>query len=183
MGVYGSYKGARELVQMGRISHAPRLLCVQQETCAPLVRAFSEGSPDCKPEHVVARPTGIAKAILRGDPRRVYPYVRHIVLESGGTMAAVSEAEIREARTMIRELEGLDPCFSAAAAFAGLLQRVRKDQFPKGDVVVVNLTGGDRPEDPNDAAPPLQPYWLRRGAGGWEPEDSSDPRTSVVWPS
>jgi hypothetical protein len=96
-------------------------------------------------------------------------------------MAAVSEAEIREARTMIQELEGVDPCFSASTAFAGLLHLVRRDQFPKGDVVLVNLTGGDRPEDPTSTVPPLKPYWLRRGAGGWEPEDASDPRTAEVW--
>jgi threonine synthase len=176
MGVYGTYKGARELVQMGKITRLPRLLCVQQETCAPLVRAFSEGSPDCRPEHVVARPTGIAEAILRGDPRRVYPYVRHIVLESGGTMTAVSEAEIREARTMILELEGVDACFSASTAFAGLLKLVRKDQFPKNDTVLVNLTGGDRPR-----AAASKPYWLQRSGTGWAPEDLSDPRTPVVW--
>ncbi len=182
MGVYGCYKGARELVSMGRIARAPRLLCVQQETCAPMVRAFSEGSLTCNPEHVVARPTGIAKAILRGDPRRAYPYVRHIVLESGGTMTAVSEKEIREARVMIRELEGVDACFSASTAFAGLRKLVREGHFPKDDLVLVNLTGGDRP-DPTTPSASLEPYWLTRGRAGWEPENRSDPRTPVVWPA
>jgi threonine synthase len=183
MGVYGSYKGARELVQMGKIARPPRLLCVQQETCAPLVRAFLEGSPECRADHVVARPFGIAKAILRGDPRRVYPYVRDIVLESKGTMSQVSEAEIREARTMILELEGVDACFSASAAFAGLLKLVRNGAFPREDTVLVNLTGGDRPDDTREQAPHLVPYWLRRKGEHWEPEDPSDPRTPKVWPT
>jgi threonine synthase len=181
MGVYGCYKGARELAAMGRIARPPKLLCVQQESCAPLVHAFLEGSPECRQDHVVPRPSGIAKAILRGDPRRAYPYVRNVVLESGGTMCSVSEREIREARTMIRELEGLDPCFSASTALAGLRKLVAGGHFPTGDSVLVNLTGGDRPEDGADSRH-LDPYWLRRGPNGWEPEDPSDARTAVVWP-
>src|SRR5690606_3973394 len=39
MGVYGTYKGAQELRSLGRIERLPRLLCVQQESCAPMVRA------------------------------------------------------------------------------------------------------------------------------------------------
>src|SRR5436190_13006565 len=44
MGVYGVYKGARELQAMGRTKSLPRLMCVQQQSCAPMVRAFEEGS-------------------------------------------------------------------------------------------------------------------------------------------
>lgn len=73
MGVYGTYKGAKELLQMNRIPRLPRLLCVQQESCAPMARAFFGGSGTIRPEHRVARPTGIADAILRGDPTRAYP--------------------------------------------------------------------------------------------------------------
>ena len=43
MGVYGTYKGAKELRDIGHIDRAPKLLCVQQETCAPLVRAYQDG--------------------------------------------------------------------------------------------------------------------------------------------
>jgi threonine synthase len=148
MGVYGTYKGAREMTSMGRIERPPRLLCVQQDTCAPMVRAFEEGSETIKPHHVVHRPTGIAQAILRGDPTRAYPYVRAIVAQSGGTFTSVSEAQIREARTMIEEYENLSPCFSASAAFAGLTRLVRENRFPVTDTVVVNLTGSDRPVRP-----------------------------------
>src|SRR5581483_748360 len=97
MGVYGTYKGARELLRLGRIPRVPRLLCVQQDTCAPMVRAFEDGSPVIRPGDIVERPTGIATAILRGDPSRAYPYVREIVLESRGRFVAVAETEIRDA--------------------------------------------------------------------------------------
>jgi threonine synthase len=162
MGVYGTYKGARELLAIGHIDRLPKLLCVQQESCAPLVRAYQEGCGAIMPHHVVKRPHGIAEAILRGDPSRVYPYVKDIVVESGGDFSSVSETEIREARAMAEELEGVSPCFSASTALAGLIKQARTDRFPRADSVLVNLTGGDRPR-----ALPGGLRWLRRADDRW----------------
>ncbi|MGH7579472.1 MAG: threonine synthase [Gemmatimonadales bacterium] len=177
MGVYGAYKGARELTQMGRIPRPPRLLCVQQETCAPMVRAFGDGSPVIRPGDVVRKPTGIAEAILRGDPTKAYPHVREIVVESGGTFVAVSESEIREARCMVEELEGISPCFSASAALAGVIRLVRRGDFPRSDTVMINLTGSDR----RPAPAPTRIHWLRAAGGEWEPEDADDEVTQALW--
>jgi threonine synthase len=163
MGVYGNYKAARELMQMKRIDRLPRTLCVQQERCSPMVQAFSEGSATIQPHHVVSRPAGIAEAILRGDPTRAYPHVRRIVVDSGGAFVAVTEDEIREARRMVEELEGVSPCFSASASVAGLIKQVRSDAFPLKDTVLVNLTGGDR----KDSAPPSNIRWLKRKGSDW----------------
>ncbi len=177
MGVYGAYKGAKELCGLGLLPRPPRLLCVQQESCAPLVRAFLDGSEVIRPGDIVPRPTGIAEAILRGDPTRAYPYVRRIVLESQGTFTAVSETEIREARAMVEELEGISPCFSASAALAGLVRLVRRGEFPRDDTVLVNLTGSDRLRG-NEAGPV---HWLRTAGDGWEPEDPEDEATQALW--
>jgi len=168
MGVYGAYKGARELRAMGRTDSVPRLLCVQQESCAPVSRAFLEGAVTVRPEHVVSRPQGIAKAILRGDPMRSYPYIRSMVLESGGTCATATEAEIRAARIMVAEYEGIDICFSAAAALAGLIGLVRRGMVPQSDTVLVNLTGADR--EPTSLG---KRHYLRRVEDGWVPENPS----------
>lgn len=177
MGVYGTYKAGRELTRMRRIPRPPRLLCVQQETCAPMVRAFQAGSPVIRPGDVVHRPTGIAEAILRGDPTKAYPHVREIVVESGGTFVAVSEAQIREARRMVEELEGISPCFSASAALAGVVRLVRSGDFPRNDTVLINLTGRDR----RPARAPSKVHWLRLAGDGWEPEDPDDELTRAVW--
>lgn len=177
MGVYGTYKGARELTRMGRIPGPPRLLCVQQETCAPMVRAFEDGSPVIRQGDVVHNPTGIAEAILRGDPTKAYPHVREIVLESRGTFVAVSETEIREARCMVEELEGISPCFAAAAALAGVIRLVRRSGFPRRDTVLVNLTGSDRRPSPT----PVKIHWLRAAGGEWAPEDPADAVTQALW--
>lgn len=167
MGVYGTWKGARELLALGRIARPPRLLCVQQETCSPMVRAFEEGSEAILAHHVVERPEGIASAILRGNPSRVYPIVRRIVVESGGTFTSVPEAGIREARRMAEELEGLTLCFSSATAIAGMARLARARAIAPDQTVLVNLTGRDR--DVPAASHPA--CWLRRSGDTWVPEE------------
>ncbi len=144
MGVYGVYKGAKELLELKRISILPKLLCVQQESCAPIVNAYKEGCDQIQPHHLVERPYGIARAILRGNPGKEYPYIKKIVQDSKGTLLAVSEQEIREARKMVEEMEGIFPCFAASCAMAGLIKKVRNGNFPKQETILVNLTGSDR---------------------------------------
>ena len=170
MGVYGTFKAARELRDLGRIPRLPRLLCVQQESCCPMVRAWRENSEMIRPEHIVKKPNGIAKAILRGDPSRSYPIMREIVRDSDGTFTAVSESQIREARAMAEELEGVSPCFSASTALAGLIQQVKEGSFPKDQTILVNLTGGDRAADENQSRH-QDIRWLVESPDGWTPED------------
>lgn len=164
MGVYGAYKGAKELLALNRIAQLPHLLCVQQESCAPMAHAFADGSETIRPEHIVKRPTGIADAILRGDPTKAYPRIRRFVLESGGGFAAVTENEIRAARTSVEEYEGISPCFSASTAVAGLIKLIRSDAIDPNAVVVINLTGADRAETQTS----FDIHWVERTAQGWE---------------
>lgn len=171
MGVFGTYKGAKELHGLKRIEHLPRVLCAQQETCAPMVHAYQEGSETIQPRHIVQHPSGIAEAILRGDPTRAYPHIREIVVESRGDFIAVSEMEIREARKMVEELEGISPCFSASTAVAGLIKKVLSEDFPHKDTVMINLTGGDRTR--TEPGPDI--HWLVRNGNEWIPE-SGEPR-------
>ena len=172
MGVYGTYKGAKELLGLRRIDRLPKLICVQQENCSPMVRAYHEDSETIQPHHIVPHPRGIADAILRGNPTKVYPYIRQIVIESRGTFVAVSEDDIREARRMIEELEGLSPCFSASTAMAGLIKQVRNKSFPVKETVFVNLTGGERTGEPA----PKKITWMQRGQNGWTEEKLPRPR-------
>jgi threonine synthase len=164
MGVYGVYKGALQLHELGTIDRVPHLLCVQQETCAPMISAWVDGSERIRPEDIVKRPTGIAAAILRGDPTRAYPHVRRIVLESGGTMVAVTEEEIREARRLLEELEGIHPCFAASAALAGLAKAREQGDIDAEETVLVNLTGSEREGTP----PTEETFWINRTEDGWD---------------
>jgi len=177
MGVYGTFKGAKELLQLGRIDRLPHLLCVQQESCSPMVAAWNDDSEHIRAEHIVSRPRGIANSILRGDPTRAYPYIRQIVKDSGGAFSKVSETEIRDARRMVEELEGVSPCFSASTALAGLIKLVRDGGFPRNNTVLINLTGGDR----DCIAANSDAHWLSRSGNSWTPQDSNDEQTISLW--
>lgn len=175
MGVYGAYKGAGELLKLNRLQRLPHLLCAQQETCAPMARAYADGSETIRAEYLVARPTGIAEAILRGDPTNAYPHVRRVVMESGGGFVIVSETEIREARRKLEECENISPCFSASAAVAGVIKRARDDVSFRSSVIVVNLSGGDRQDTPLSS----KIEWIQRTPTGWT---SRAPATSSAMP-
>jgi threonine synthase len=141
-----------------------------------MVRAFAEGSERILPEHVVSRPTGIASAILRGNPARSYPYTRTIVLESNGAFLSVSETEIREARAMMAELAGVSGCFTSAAALAGVRRAARQGIVSPTETVLVNVTGRDRRPIP----PAAGTHWLASTPVGWIPEHPADVRARAL---
>jgi len=148
MGVYGTYKAARELLRIGHIGQLPHLLCVQQQSCAPMVSAWQEGADRIQEHHIVRKPRGIAKAILRGDPSGVYPYMREIVQHSRGEFTSVSENEILGAQSLVGDLEGIVICPSASAAVAGLIKLRKSGRVGRDDTVLINLTGSDREPPP-----------------------------------
>lgn len=145
MGIYGTAKGADELVALGRIPRPPRMVAVQQESCPPMARAFNEGSPEILPRHIVPDPNGIAKAILRGNPTGCYPYVYEMLTRTDGAAVIVTEDDIREARALLVEHEGLDCCFNSATTIAAARQMAADGRMGRGDVVLLNLTGGPEP--------------------------------------
>lgn len=146
MGVYGTWRGAQQLFRMGRLARLPRLVCVQQDTCAPMVRSWRAGSAVTRPEDVVHDPVGIAEAILRGNPGATYPHLFHVVQQSGGLFEAVSEAEIRDAQLMLHELEGIVACPSASTTVAAVRKLHAQGVVDDHDVIFVNVTGGLRTE-------------------------------------
>jgi threonine synthase len=140
MGLYGTWKGANELLALKRTSVLPRLVCVQQESCCPMVRAFNDGSSEIKEHHIFHNPTGVAKAILRGNPSGCYPYVYAAVRQSGGTMVSVTEAEIVAARDRLKELDGVDTGYCGAATVAAVTALAGRGDIGREETVLLNLT-------------------------------------------
>jgi threonine synthase len=176
MGVYGAWRGAQQLYRLGRLGRLPRLACVQQDTCAPMVHSWKAGSTITRPEDVVSEPQGIAEAILRGNPTHTYPHLRDVVAHSGGTFESVTEAEILDARRMILELEGIDACPSSATTIAAVRKLAAASELHRDDVIFVNLTGGMREE----TVTPCEYVTLRKAdllARGSRP--AATPRPSV----
>lgn len=144
MGMMAVRKGVEEYLACGRLTTSPRLLMVQQDTCAPMAVAWREGRTELTEDDVIERPTGLARAILLGDGRATYSYMRDIAIDSGGAIVSVSQDELVQARTMLRELEGLDVCHSSAATIAALRNEAAARRITPDQVVLVNLTGRER---------------------------------------
>jgi threonine synthase len=145
MGLLGGFKGAIEYREIGRLSRLPAFVGVQQASCAPMAHAFAEGAESISDRHIVHEPAGIAHAILRGDPSGSYPYIRELCLRSGGRIVAAGEPAIRRARALLARIAGLNVCLASATAFAGVVKAAREGVLSPDSVVLVNLTGADRP--------------------------------------
>lgn len=180
MGLLGAYKGALEYRFLGRLSALPRFVAVQQESCAPMAHAYHEGASAISERHVVREPHGIAEAILRGDPTRTYPYIRYVCDTTGGRILAVDESEIREARDLLEETEGVSVCYASATALAGTVRMRREGTLPPDAPVLVNLTGGVRTGWPTPSRHRVVDAAWPEGPVGWdgEPPAAEDARTT-----
>jgi len=122
------WRGFGEIVMTAGGS-APRMHGAQAEGAAPLVR----GKP-------VARPRTVASAIRIGNPAS---WAGAIAArdESGGTIEAVSDAEIMAAHRRLAREEGLLVEPASAAGVALLLRKAKARQLADHGAVVCVLTG------------------------------------------
>jgi len=128
-------KALIEAHRLGLIAKVPRLLAVQAEGAAPFAMSFRGGFTE---RHQVRART-IATAIKIGDPAS-YPRAVTAIRETRGVVAAVSDAEIMEAKAVIDASgTGCEP--ASAASVAGVRQLVRAGTIGAGERVVAVLTG------------------------------------------
>lgn len=118
----------------------PRLFCAQQASCSPMVKAYRSmllGIHERRPE---TDPSGVASAILLGDPFAGFDFVVKAVVESGGGFVDVSAAEIRAA---LEAHCGQVPLgMSAAVALASAYRMYEQGKLEGSEGVLVVLTGG-----------------------------------------
>jgi threonine synthase len=137
-GIYAMWKGYKELLSLGWIARAPRLVVAQSEAAAPIVAAFEKQLTEIAP--VVARET-VAESIQVGNPVALGWRALAALRASGGTAVALSDREILEAQSLIGQLAGVfaEP---AAATSVGAAKKLRdRGTIGKDDAVVCNLTG------------------------------------------
>jgi threonine synthase len=139
-GMVGMWKAFDELEQIGwlRGQQRPRMVAVQAETCAPIVRAYREGAersetwPDAR---TLADGLRVPKAV--GDF-----LVLRAVRESGGTALTVSDADMVTAMRRMGSLEGVSAAPEGGAAFHAVQELARRGEIRRDDSVVVFNTGG-----------------------------------------
>lgn len=137
-GLVGMWKAFAELEALGWIGpKRPRMVAVQSEGCAPIVRAFHSGAE-------FAEPWADARTVASGIrvPAAVGDFLMLRALrESDGTAVAVSDAEILEGVRLVAELEGVFVCPEAGATVAAL-QKLRDAGWVRPDERVVLFNTG-----------------------------------------
>jgi len=137
-GIYAMWKGYKELLSLGWIERAPKLVAAQSEAAAPIVAAFEKGST--KVEAVLARET-IAESIQVGNPVSLGWRALASLRESGGTAVALSDREILEAQVVLARLAGVFAEPAAATSVAAAKKLRDRGVIDRDDIVVCNLTG------------------------------------------
>ena len=137
-GLIGMWKAFDEMEQMGWIgSERPRMVSVQAQGCAPIVRAFEAGDESAEMwqgAHTVA-------SGLRG-PGAVGDFLMLRALrESGGTAVAVSDEELILHSHSIAAHTGIFPAPEGGATLAALLQLKERGLVESDERIVLFNTG------------------------------------------
>lgn len=137
-GLVGMWKAFGELEELGWISSdRPRMVSVQAEGCAPIVRAMEEGAHR-------ARPWQGAETHAHGL-RVPHVFADRLILEclrdSQGAAVAVSEKDIAQAQADLAQKEGILACPEGAATLAGLRALASEGWISGSDQTVLFNTG------------------------------------------
>jgi threonine synthase len=139
-GLVGMWKAFDELEAIGWIEpgRRPRMVSVQAAGCAPIVRAFEQGTEKAAPwenAHTAADGLRVPRAI--GDF-----LILRAVRQSGGTALAVSDAEMIDDMLEIGRLEGISAAPEGGASLAALRKLVAEGRIAPHETVVLFNTGG-----------------------------------------
>ena len=129
-GNYTAYhRGYREELARGATTRLPRMFGFQAEGSAPIVRG-----------HVVKDPETIASAIRIGNPAS-WKLALAAREDSDGYFGMFTDAEILRAHRILSAEVGIFAEPASAIGVAGLLERSRVGEIPRGSTVVITVTG------------------------------------------
>ncbi len=137
-GLIGMWKAFAEMERMGLIGpERPRMVSVQSEGCAPIVRAFEHGWEQAQPwESAKTLAAGLRVPAAIGDF-----LILTALRESQGTAIAVSDKAILEAITYMGSMTGIFPAPEGAATLAAQIQLLRDGWIQEHERVVLFNTG------------------------------------------
>jgi threonine synthase len=139
-GMVGMWKAFEELEQIGWMQpqRRPRMVSVQADGCAPIVRAFHDGSQKAVPwegASTVADGLRVPRAI--GDF-----LILRAIRESAGTALSVPDTAMVDGMLAIGASEGVSAAPEGGATFAALALLVERGTIQAQDSVVLLNTGG-----------------------------------------
>jgi threonine synthase len=139
-GLIGMWKAFDEMEALGWIdSHRPRMVAVQAEGCAPIVRAFQRGAEAAEPWPNAATLAGGLRVPVAIGSRLMLTALR----QSDGTAVAVPDALILQAQQKLATREGMFVSLEAAATVAAL-QVLAADKWVQRDehILIFNTGSG-----------------------------------------
>jgi threonine synthase len=139
-GMVGMWKAFEELERIGWMpaGRRPRMVSVQAEGCAPIVRAFQRGTEKAAPwEHAATVADGLRVPRAIGDF-----LILRAVRESGGTALAVSDESMVAGMLDLGGDEGISAAPEGGAALAAIRLLIEDGTIRAEDSVVLFNTGG-----------------------------------------
>jgi threonine synthase len=139
-GMVGMWKAFEELEQIGWMAKTrrPRMVSVQADGCAPIVRAFEQGSEKAALwEHAATIADGLRVPKAIGDF-----LILRAIRDSGGTAVSVSDQSMVDAMLEIGRAEGISAAPEGGAALAAVTHLVQSGAIHRNETVVLFNTGG-----------------------------------------
>ena len=145
-GLIGMWKAFNELKTMGWLTgKLPRMVAVQATGCAPIVKAWEEGTEQAElwqDAHTIA--AGIRVPVAIGDF-----LILRAVRESGGFAIAMDDASISAGLDEVSNQEGLLLCPEGAATYAAYKMSIETGRIsPEDTTVLFNCATGLKYEMP-----------------------------------
>ena len=135
-GLVAMWRAFGEMEALGWIgAERPRMISVQAEGCAPLVRAFEAGRAEAEPwDNPRTRVPGLRA------PRVLADFLcLKAIRESGGVAVAVPDEAMFEAQREAGADEGLPMCPEGAACLAALRALKERGEVDAGERIVIPL--------------------------------------------
>ena len=140
-GLVGMWKAFDELEALGWLENVkrPRMVSVQADGCAPVVKAFQAKAAFCDfwtNAHTVASGLRVPKSFAD-------QLILHDIYQSNGIALAVSDEAILEAQSHLAKMEGIFAAPEGAATLAALQALIRQNWLhPEERIVLFNTGSG-----------------------------------------
>jgi threonine synthase len=139
-GLVGMWKAFDEMQAIGWLasSKRPKMVSVQADGCAPIVRAFEEGTEKAAPwENATTAADGLRVPRAIGDF-----LILRAIRESGGTAIAVSDDQMIDDMLAIGRETGISAAPEGGAALSAIRRLVSDGRMRPDETVVLFNTGG-----------------------------------------
>ncbi len=131
------WKSFKEMKDIGLIDELnTKVFSAQATGCSPIVEAIKNGVDVIRP----VKPDTIAKSLAIGNPADGY-YATHVVTDSGGFGADVSDSEIIDAIKLLAKTEGIFAETAGGVTLASAMKLIQDGRIDKEGTTVLSVTG------------------------------------------